>query len=70
MIDFNPLRKLAARPRAGGLLALLVLAGLPVIVTPLRADNPPAYSFEIDSNAAPGALLPHTAAMDSSNNKM
>jgi hypothetical protein len=52
MMDPNQSRTLAARPRAGCFLALFLLAGwlALALVTPLRTDNPPTYSFQIDSN--------------------
>jgi DNA-binding beta-propeller fold protein YncE len=70
MNDLNPSRKLAARPRAGCSLALFLLAGLLAVVTPLRADNPPTYLFQIDASAVPGGLgfSPSFVALDSSNN--
>ena len=46
----------------------ILLAGLLALVTPLRADNPPTYLFEIDSSAAPGGFEPNFVALDSSNN--
>ncbi len=61
----NPSLNLAARPRADVLFArhgvasarsrmLFLMAGLLALVTPLRADNPPTYLFQIDSSAVPG----------------
>ena len=68
-ITLNPSRKMAARPRAGCLPGLLLLAGLLATVTPLRADNPPTYLFQIDTNAVPGgAFYPTLLALDSGNN--
>jgi len=68
MNDLNPSRELATRLRAGDFLILLVMAGLLALVTPLRADNPPTYLFEIDSSAAPGGFEPNFVALDASNN--
>jgi DNA-binding beta-propeller fold protein YncE len=68
MIDLNRSRNLAARPRAGCFPILFLLAGLLAVVTPLRADNPPTYLFEIDSSAAPGGFEPNFVALDASNN--
>ena len=68
MINSNQSRKLAARPRAGCLPGLLLLAGMLAVVTPLRAQNPPTYLFEIDSSAVPGGFWPAYVAMDSNNN--
>ena len=44
------------------------MAGLLALVTPLRADNPPTYLFEIDSSAVPGGFDPGFVALDGSNN--
>jgi uncharacterized repeat protein (TIGR03803 family) len=68
MIKLNPSRNLAARPRAGCFLALFLLAGLLALVTPLRADNPPTFLFEIDASAVPGGFQPRFVALDTSNN--
>jgi DNA-binding beta-propeller fold protein YncE len=68
MKTLNPSRNLTARPRAGWLPVLLLLAGWLALVTPLRAENPPTYLFQIDSNSAPGGFLPFFVALDSSNN--
>src|ERR1035438_8421975 len=57
MIELNHSRILTARPRAGCFLVLFLLA----VVTPLRADNPPTYLFQIDWPA-------YYLAVDSSNN--
>ena len=38
------------------------------MVTPLRADNPPTFLFEIDASAVPGGFNPYGVALDSSNN--
>jgi hypothetical protein len=56
MIKQNPFQNLAARPRARGVASkqsriLLILAGWLAMVTPLRADNPSRYLFQIDSAA-------------------
>ena len=64
----NNSRNLAARPRAGFSPALLLLAGWLAVVTPLRADNPPTYWFQIDSIAVPGGFTPDSVALDGSNN--
>jgi hypothetical protein len=37
---------------------LILLAGWPALVTPLRADNPPTYLFGIDASAVPGGFDP------------
>ena len=58
----DPSRKLAACPRAGRFPVLFLLAGLLAVVTPLRADNPPTYWFEIDSSAVPGGFTLDSAA--------
>ena len=71
MIDLKPFRKLAARPRAVYLPALFLLAGLLANVTPLRADNPPTYLFQIDASSVPGTIFgfdPGWVALDSGNN--
>src|ERR1700722_16016746 len=48
---------------------LILLAGWLALVTPLRADNPPTYLYEIDSSAFPvGGYAPSAVALDSSNN--
>lgn len=64
----NHSKNLAAWSRAGCLPGLLLLAVLLVIVTPVRAEKPPTYLFEIDSNAVPGGFQPIAVALDSSNN--
>jgi hypothetical protein len=64
----NHSQNLAARSCAGCLPGLLLLAVLLVIVTPVRAEKPPTYLFEIDSNAVPGGFQPIAVALDSSNN--
>src|ERR1039458_1866049 len=46
----------------------ILLAGLLALVTPLRADNPPTYLFQIDSSAVPGGFDPGFVALDRSNN--
>src|SRR5271154_4409064 len=68
MNNLNPSRKLAARPRAGLFSGLILVAGLLAVVTPLRADNPTTYWFEIDSSAVPGGFRPEYVAVDSNNN--
>src|SRR5271170_512543 len=68
MSDLSPSRKLAARPRTGSLIAPLLLAGLLALVTPLRAQNPPTYLFQIDASAVPGGFAPYGVTLDSSNN--
>src|ERR1039457_3791548 len=69
MNNLNLSRKLAMLPRAGCFLALFLLAGWLAMMTPLRADNPPTYLFQIDSNAVPGGLEFYAVyvALDSSN---
>ena len=48
---------------------LFLLAGLLAVVTPLHAQNPPTYLFEIDSSAVPGGgFSPALVALDSENN--
>jgi sugar lactone lactonase YvrE len=66
MNDLNPSQKLTACARAS--VYLFLLAGLLAIVTPLRADNPPTFLFQIDTNAVPGGFYPNYVALDSSNN--
>ena len=66
MNNLNRSRKLAALARAG--CYLLLLAGWLALVTPLRADNPPTYLFEIDASAVPGGFNPRYVTLDSSNN--
>lgn len=61
-------RKLAPRARVGSQYVLLLLAVLLTAVTPLRADNPPTFLFEIDSNAVPGGFSAFSVTLDSSNN--
>jgi DNA-binding beta-propeller fold protein YncE len=68
MNDLNFSQKLAGRPHAGCFLALLSLAGLLALVTPMCADNPPTYLFEIDASAVPGGIDASFLALDSSNN--
>src|ERR1039457_4818202 len=46
----------------------ILLAGLLATVTPLRADNPPTYLFQIDSSVVPGGFQPKFVVLDSSNN--
>jgi hypothetical protein len=47
MTDLKPFRNLAARPRASLFSVLILLAGLPAMAPPLRAQNPPTYLFQI-----------------------
>jgi DNA-binding beta-propeller fold protein YncE len=61
-------RNLAARPHAGCFSVLILLAGLLAMVTPLRAQNPPTYLFQIDSSVVPSGFTPTFVALDSSNN--
>ena len=77
MIEQNPSHNLAARPRAAwaccGVASarsrtLILLASWLAVVTPLHADNPPTYVFEIDASAASGGFYPAFVALDSSNN--
>jgi DNA-binding beta-propeller fold protein YncE len=69
MNNLNPSRKPAARPRAGCFSVLFLLAGWLAVVTPLRADNPPTYLYEIDSDAVLGTgFSPSFVALDNSNN--
>src|SRR5665213_868731 len=70
MNDLNPSRKLAARPRAGCFLSLFLLAGLPALVTPLRADNPPTFLFQWGSQGSGNGQFgePTGIAVDSNNN--
>ncbi len=79
MIEIKPSRNVTARLRdAWNCRAaaftrsriLFLLAGWLALVTPLRADNPPTYFFQIDSADVPGGLgfYPHFVALDSSNN--
>jgi DNA-binding beta-propeller fold protein YncE len=47
----------------------ILLVALLAVVTPLRADNPPTYLFQIDSSVVPGTgFAPAFVALDSSNN--
>jgi uncharacterized repeat protein (TIGR03803 family) len=66
--NLNHSRKLAARRCARCFPVLFLLAGWLALVTPLRADNPPTYLFEIDASAVPGGFEPNQLAVDSSNN--
>jgi len=70
MNKLNPSRKLAARPRAGCFLTLFLLAGLPALVTPLRADNPPTFLFQWGSQGSGNGQFgePTGIAVDSNNN--
>jgi tripartite motif-containing protein 71 len=63
MNDLNLSRNQAVRPRAKWFLALFLLA----IATPLHAQNPPTYLFQIDSSAVPGGFAPYGVALDGSN---
>src|ERR1039458_8843982 len=47
---------------------LIMLAGLLALVTPLRAQNPPTYLFQIDSSAVSGGFRAGGVALDRSNN--
>src|SRR5450631_408342 len=66
MIKQNLSRNLTARPRADYFFALLVLAGWLAMVTPLQAQNPPTYLFQIGPSAVPGGFTPSFVALDSS----
>ena len=70
MNDLNPSRKPAAWTRSGGLLALMLLADLPGLLTPLRADNPPTFLFQLQSPGGGNGQLykPEGIAIDSGNN--
>ena len=68
MNNLIPSHNLAGRPRAGCFPALFLLAGWLSMVTPLRADDPPTYWFDIDSSAVPGGFNPVDVALDSNNN--
>src|SRR5665213_2358713 len=70
MNKLNPSRKLAVRPWTGCFLALLVLADLLAVVTPLRADNPPTYLFQWGGPGTGNGQFgsPEGIAIDSSNN--
>jgi hypothetical protein len=70
MNTLNPSRKPAARTRSGGLLALFRLVGLLATVLPLRADNPPAFLFQLRSPGSGNGQLyqPEGIAIDSSKN--
>ena len=70
MTKLNPSQNLAALPRAGGYLALFLLAGLLAMVTPLRADNPPSFLFQWGSQGSGNGQFtgPQGLAIDSSNN--
>jgi DNA-binding beta-propeller fold protein YncE len=46
----------------------ILLAALLALVTPLRAQNPPTYLFQIDSSAVPSGFSFNFVALDSSNN--
>ena len=68
MLKPNSSQNLAARPRAGLFSVLILLAGWLAVVTPLHAQNPPTYLFQIDSSVVPGGFLPYFVALDSSKN--
>jgi DNA-binding beta-propeller fold protein YncE len=44
--------------------SFITLFGLLVFISPLRADNPPTYVFEIDSYAIPSGIFPEYIALD------
>jgi hypothetical protein len=56
MKNLNHSRNRAACPCTGCFPVLFLLAGLLAVVTPLRADNPPTYLFEIDAFAVSGGF--------------
>jgi DNA-binding beta-propeller fold protein YncE len=62
--------KFKSNPSLRGLFMAVVLQfGLLAIATPLHAQNPPTYLFEIDSSAVPGGgFAPALVALDSENN--
>jgi DNA-binding beta-propeller fold protein YncE len=66
MNTLTPFQKLNAWTRVGIYLFLLALSL--AAVTPLRADNPPTYLFQIASSAVPGGFEPTFVALDASNN--
>ena len=69
MVDLSPFLKLAARPRVSLFSVLILLPVWVAVVAPLRADDPPTYLFQINSNAVPGGLFaPAGVALDTSNN--
>jgi sugar lactone lactonase YvrE len=68
MIDQNPSRNPAVGPRAGSVLIFFLLAGLLALATPLRAQNPPTYLYQIDASTVPGGYLPIFVTLDASNN--
>jgi DNA-binding beta-propeller fold protein YncE len=70
MNELKPSRTPAARVRSGSLLALFLLAGLPALVTPLRADNPPTFLFQWGSQGSGNGqfITLEGIAVDSSNN--
>ena len=47
---------------------LILLASWPAVVTPLHADNPPTYVFEIDASSVPGGFDTLCLALDGGNN--
>ena len=67
MNTLNLSQKLVVLKRAGSF-PVLLLAGLLAMVTPLRADNPPTYLFQIDSSAVPGGFDSFFLTLDSNNN--
>ena len=67
MKHWNHSQALAVRPRAGYFSVLFLLAGWLALPSPLRADSPPTYLYEIDSSAVPGGFKPAYVALDSSN---
>lgn len=68
MNDPNRCRKMVTRPCASYSAVLFLLTGWLALVTPLRADNPPTFVFQIDSSAVPGGFQPLCIALDASNN--
>ena len=68
MKHWNHSQTLAARSRAGYFSVLFLLAGWLALPSPLRADSPPTYLYEIDSSAVPGGFFPNYVALDSGNN--
>ena len=70
MNDLNLFKKTAARTRSSGLLALFLMAGLPAMVTPLRADNPPTYLLQWGSQGTGSGQFnsPGGIAIDNNNN--
>ncbi|HTR42931.1 MAG TPA: SMP-30/gluconolactonase/LRE family protein [Pseudomonadales bacterium] len=70
MNDLSLSQKLMARTRSAGLLALFLIVGLPCLVTPVHADNPPTYLFQWGSLGTNNAQfnVPAAAAIDGGNN--